>query len=384
MTSDVAVCVLCSGPCEDVAYYGALKRVTSDCRAWPAGGRLVVCTVCGAVQKPATETFLTEIARIYDSYAIYHQSSGNEQRVYAGDGGVPRSLQLLRRALEFLALGDAGRMLDVGCGNGALLQSFAELRPGWTLAGTELSDVYRAAVESVPGVESLYVGEIEAVPGRFDFITMLHSLEHFTAPADILRRLRTKFAAGGRLLIEVPDFQNNPFDLLIADHALHFSPGALRRVAAQGGYGIEVLERDWVVKELSVIAAPENGALAQNVLPEPENASIVHRAIDSLRDMAAEARTLASRGPLGIFGTSIAATWLASELESEGLKVACFVEEDENRVGRTYFNAPVLLPDPALVSGTIYVPLAPAVAKRVAQRLGTGRYRVPRAFMEQS
>ena len=34
---------------EEIAGFGALPRVTSDCRAFPPGGRIAVCGACGAV-----------------------------------------------------------------------------------------------------------------------------------------------------------------------------------------------------------------------------------------------------------------------------------------------------------------------------------------------
>ena len=66
------------------------------------------------------------------------------------------------------------------------------------------------------------------------------------------------------------------------------------------------------------------------VLPGPERTGDVHRRISEyvqwLRDVAALGRRLADDARLlGIFGTSIAATWLAAQLQD---RVAFFVDED--------------------------------------------------------
>ena len=93
-----AACGICGdGTLEEMADYRVLRRVTSDCRTWPAGGRLGVCRACDAVQKPADDAFLADIDAIYKSYTIYHQAAGAEQAVFEQASGLPasRSVRLL-------------------------------------------------------------------------------------------------------------------------------------------------------------------------------------------------------------------------------------------------------------------------------------------------
>ncbi|MEI9991456.1 MAG: class I SAM-dependent methyltransferase [Rhizomicrobium sp.] len=355
-----------------------MKRVTSDSRPWPSGGALAVCSCCGIVQKPADDKFREEITEIYRTYQIYHQSSGNEQMVF-GEAAEPRSLDLLRRAMRHLCVASEGRMLDVGCGNGGLLHSFAQLLPGWRLAGNELSDVHRARVESIPGVEALYVGGIASVPGSFDLITMLHSLEHFINPCAFLPDLASRLNSGGHLLIEVPDFRQNPFDLLIADHVTHFSPGALGRTLTASGCEIEQLTGTWIAKEISALAR-SGGNRSPVVKGSPEDGDAARGAIALLHAVIDEAQSLARTRQIGLFGTSNAATWLAGELEARDLKVPFFVDEDPARIGRLHMGVPILSPDELPGDALVFVPLAPAVARKLADRLGNERFFLPSAL----
>jgi hypothetical protein len=68
----------------------------------------------------------------------------------------------------------------------------------------------------------------------------------------------------------------------------------------------------------------------------------------------------------GLFGTSIAATWLCGVLDDA---VSFFVEEDPSRVGRLYMGRPVLRPDQAPSKSVVFLALVPEVALRVAERL---------------
>jgi 2-polyprenyl-3-methyl-5-hydroxy-6-metoxy-1,4-benzoquinol methylase len=370
MAAGEDACGICGGgTLQELPDYRLLRRVTSDCRPWPAGGRIGVCAACGAVQKPADQAFLAEIDDIYRSYTIYHQAAGAEQAVFEQSSGLPasRSVKLLGTFRRSVGLAAEGRMLDVGCGNGATLRAFDQVAPGWTKMGTEFDAKYRAEVESIPNTEHLHVGPVEDVPGGFDVITMIHVLEHVVDPVAVLRSLRGKLSPGGLLLVEVPHHPANPFELLIADHRSHFTANSLTRTLAGAGYQIVSVAEDWIPKELSVVARPE---AVTGAVQAPEDAAAardrIATSITWLRRTADRLGALGAEGPVGLFGTSIAGTWLAAEA---GDAVAFFVDEDPNRVGRTYLGRPVHAPDAMPPGSRVFVGLPPAVAAGLCRRL---------------
>jgi SAM-dependent methyltransferase len=363
-------CGICeAGTLGELAEYRALRRVTSDCRPWPAGGRIGVCRSCGAVQKPSDDAFLAEIDDIYRSYTIYHQAAGAEQAVFEQSSGLPasRSARLLEMFRRHADLKPVGRMLDVGCGNGATIRAFGRVAPDWTKAGTEFDAKYRAEVESIPNTEPLHVGPVETVPGSFDGITMVHVLEHIVDPIEMLKTLRGKLAPGGLLLIEVPHHPANPFELLIADHRTHFTAGSLTRVLAAAGFETVSVAEDWIPKELSAVARAATGIAA---VASPGDAATSHErlatSISWLGRTADLLRDLASTGRIGLFGTSIAGTWLAAEA---GDSVAFFVDEDPARAGRVYLGRPVHSPAEVPPGSRVFVGLPPAVAAGICARL---------------
>ena len=151
---------------DEVAGFRTFHRVTSDGRPWPAGGRLHVCTACGCVQKTADETWSREAASIYADYKIYHAAEGAEQAVFSSSGQtMPRSARLVRGLRALVPLPPAGRLLDIGCGNGALLRTFSQAEPQWSLVGTELDSRHRQAVEAIDRVEALCTCSPGETPG---------------------------------------------------------------------------------------------------------------------------------------------------------------------------------------------------------------------------
>lgn len=350
-----------------------LPRVTSDCKPWPAQGSIAICENCFAIIKPDDAPWQRDADAIYSQYDIYHQAAGMEQLVFDAVTGQPatRSSKLLQALMQTLPpLPVRGRWLDVGCGNGATLKAAHDLLPDWKLTGTELSDTFRDQVMQIPGVEAFHAGVAQQAQGPFDVISLIHVLEHIPDPAAFLATLAPLLSPGGRILIEVPDHQTNPFDLLIADHASHFSPRSLGQVIQQAGLGVQDVHRGLIAKELTAVATTQadDADPTQDVTAGEIKADVSasREALGWLSDFASQAKTLASRGKVGVFGTSIAGTWLGSVL---GDAVVFFVDEDAGRHGRRFMGRPVLGIEQVPPDVPVILALAPAVAKQVKSRL---------------
>jgi len=272
---------------------------------------------------------------------------------------------LLKQLRSQVRLPETGRLLDVGCGNGAFLRASSAALPSWSLAGTELGEKYRTTVEGIHGVEPLYTCPPDQVPGRFHLITMIHVLEHIPAPGDILANLRDKLEPDGLLMIEVPNYSRNPFDLLIADHCSHFNAATISVIVQDAGYELVTVSEDWVPKELTVIARKTRKARV-DIARGPEPSRALSDNLQWLKAVAADARRFSGMGAFGLFGTSIAATWLACELED---KVGFFVDEDQSRIGREYMDRPVYHPNAAPSGSRVYVALPPGFSQSLKTRL---------------
>ncbi|MFZ5790015.1 MAG: class I SAM-dependent methyltransferase [Pseudomonadota bacterium] len=362
------LCQICGGHgLEPQGEFASLPRVTSDCKPWPAGGRLAACHDCGAIQKIPDDAWRDEIRRIYGAYAIYQLSEGAEQVVFTAADGIasPRSRVLVDFIARTIELPAMGRLIDIGCGNGAALASFSKLLPRWELYGNELSDKALPELRKIPNFVALYgTADLEQVPGRYDLVSMIHSLEHMPAPLSTLKAAARLLEDRGALFIEVPDIESSPFDLLVADHLCHFSADTLRHLASRAGLAATALTTTVLGKEITFLGRHGDGAVPR---PDPAAGLRVARAtLAWLKAVLDRGRALSAEGNFGIFGTSISGMWLYGAL---GGRVDFFVDEDATRIGRRYDGKPILSPRDAPADATVYVPLTPAVSGKVVARL---------------
>jgi SAM-dependent methyltransferase len=251
-------CQICdSGNLEHFVEYSSLPRVTSDCRPWLPGGTLAFCSNCGAVQKLADAAWQQDCAAIYRDYAVYSLSGGCEQPVFTDGQAVSRSRTIIKRISEEINLAKAGSLLDIGCGNGGFLSAFGKTYAGWDLHGAELDDRNRATLDVIPNFRCLHVGNVTAIGRKFEAVSLIHSLEHLPKPSVFLTEVRDRLLTDdGLLIVEVPDYSTNPFDLVIADHLMHFSTPVLHRLLAAAGFAPLLITGNWVAKEHSILARP--------------------------------------------------------------------------------------------------------------------------------
>jgi SAM-dependent methyltransferase len=366
MLTSQFTCKVCeAGHLDTVDGYGELPRVTSDCKPWPAGGTLCCCDSCGAVQKIADEKWQGEASRIYGNYQIYDLSGGSEQVIFSNAGtAVPRSQALVDFIVRNAATGHAGKLIDIGCGNGSALKNLSAAMPTWKLYGSELSASAKASLQQLPNFVELYTQPPGEIAERFDIVTMIHSLEHMPDPLTSLHEVSRLLEDDGRLFVEIPNVLTSPFDLLIADHLLHFSPAHLAYLAGRAGLSVSVLRDDLLPKEITLLA--RHGGTTGN-RPEPAaTLAIAQARVAWLARLLAEARKIAATArPFGLFGTSISGMWLYGAVRSN---VSFFVDEDPSRIGNAYEGIPILSPRQVPSGSTVFVPLLPGVARGVAAR----------------
>jgi 2-polyprenyl-3-methyl-5-hydroxy-6-metoxy-1,4-benzoquinol methylase/ribosomal protein S27E len=191
--------------------------------------RYVRCPDCGLVfQNPRPLKTLVEEFYRDDYDEAYGEAEGSSDRDPVFES-VARRLGQYRQP--------PGRLLDVGCGDGAFLSLC--LSAGWTCFGLELSKkaaarAARRRLTVLPADWLEHTGEHE----QFDVITLVNVLETVTNPASLLRQISKALTPSGLVVIRAT---NGSFHLPMRtpaswvgsryDQAFHlflYSPQALR------------------------------------------------------------------------------------------------------------------------------------------------------------
>jgi len=139
-----------------------------------------------------------------------------------------------------------GKLLDIGCGTGEYLSMLKEM--GWRVSGIEIGKA-ASNYAKARGLDVINADfqEIREQKERFDAITMWHSLEHFSQPAQVIRKARKLLKDDGVLLIGIPNHDSldrilfkdcwNGFEIPL--HLYHFSPKSIRLMMKLNGFECE-------------------------------------------------------------------------------------------------------------------------------------------------
>src|SRR4051812_18039708 len=153
-------------------------------------GDLFVCEGCGTVQQPS----LPHGDGLVDLYRSMH-----DEHYLDEEAGRRRTA---RRLLALLPV-RGGRLLEVGCGHGLLLDEARAL--GFSVVGLEPAHAAAAYARDVLGLpvreETLESLDAE----RFDVIVLADVLEHLDDPPAALDRCAELLAPGGSLVVVTPD-----------------------------------------------------------------------------------------------------------------------------------------------------------------------------------
>jgi SAM-dependent methyltransferase len=210
-----------------------------------------MCSKCGTIyikDRPASE----EMATIYpDNYYSYGETSNNTSIV-----AIIRSRIEASKAKRFeQLLGQGERMVvDIGCGDGRLLDILRRQNGEWQLSGIEINT--RAAEAARSKGYQVELGDFESgeIPwsaGNFDLALLHQVLEHTRDPRNVLKRIEVILRVGGYLSIETPDIESLDFQLFkkrywggyhIPRHFYLFNKTSLVNLLKEEGFEIVRIE----------------------------------------------------------------------------------------------------------------------------------------------
>lgn len=197
---------------------------------------------------------------------------GTSRRTAGKDRGY---FEFARPELLALIPPEARKVLDIGCGSGALGASIKQRQPA-RVVGIELDP--RAAEHARRRLDEVIQADIErdedalaALPRRaFDVIVCGDVLEHLRDPAEQLRRARKWLAPAGVLVASLPNARHHsvlaslvagnwtyePAGLLDADHIQFFTRREIEKLLVRAGFRAVAMERIILPADAAILDPP--------------------------------------------------------------------------------------------------------------------------------
>ena len=291
-TESVPLCLACSLP-------GQLAL--SDCRDYlcglPGDWRFWKCSACGSLW-PNPRPVESALPSLYPSNYVFTRTDEASDSAFPSGLAGSAKLAILQRqfsydsleqradrpfgvwlgrifgkllrkkagyAVRFLPNQTHGKLLDVGCGNGAFIHWMQRL--GWEVEGIEVDPV--AAQRAVDRGLTVHRDKVESLslpPAHYDAITLTHVTEHFFQPRKIFEILQHSLKPGGLLVSVSPNpsgmsrrlFRNKWYALDPPRHLFLPTASAYRRMLEPLGFEVKTWTSErrfhWDFKESVSIA----------------------------------------------------------------------------------------------------------------------------------
>lgn len=365
-------CLLCDFPSLNTCFDGSqYPSVSSDCKPCVYPSITYFCQRCSHLQKLHDSASRTKRSDVYNQYDIYSLSGGSEHLIFE-DGfafSKTRSSRILDHLNANYPLQKFGHFLDVGCGKGSFLSTFASHYPDWSLYGFEPSQKYEEHILKMKNVKQFFYGSLENIRLKFELVAAIHVLEHVENPSVFLKQIHSLLADDGILLIQLPNILDSPFDMIVFDHYSHFSSSVLVAFCKSIGYNIHFVATNWLTREISL-------GLRKSICQKNQNwytdinvkllTDLFTQSADWLNITSKKVHQAALSTNFGVFGTAIAGTWLGNML---GDRLKFFVDEDLAKIGKYHLGKPIVLPKDLKECDDVYLAFPYHIADSIRNRL---------------
>jgi len=215
--------------------------------------KVVKCRKCGLIMldpQPSMQELSKYYPTKYHAYAHYDTGSKKESfaiflyKLFFGNGNPLLKLAFLpfKHLLRGTKIIPGGKILDVGCGNGAFLYKMQVA--GMDTYGVELSaDGAKEAQRLGLKVKCGTLEQQKYPANFFDVITLNHVLEHVAEPVKTLKELRRILKPYGTIIIAVPNSRSLAAKLFgrywasleIPRHLTIHNPNTMQMAARKAG-----------------------------------------------------------------------------------------------------------------------------------------------------
>lgn len=257
-------------------------------------------------------------------------------------------------------------LLDVGCGNGALMTELARRWPGTRVQGIEpaprVAGAARAAGHRV--ARALRPGVCASL------VVCVNVIEHTPDPVAFLRSLRRAVAPGGAAVVICPDGSIPWLELLMADHRWSLTAAAVTMFASRAGFSVTRMEASPGGFQAVLLRPALRASARRRADFIPVSARRCYLAAWAALDRVLLARADPQRR-LICFGVGEVARLLRANAPGSWSRVAGLTADDA--AGAEELGLPFLPPDQVdIARDQILLALRPGLQPQLAGRFGDG------------
>ena len=343
----------------------------ASARAAPAGELdFTLCAACGFAWNRAFDP----------DQIIYDQAYNNDQT------GSPRFrahvAEMVERILTRIPSDGAAHLVEVGCGQGALLTELARRRSFASLTGFDPAWRGKGGME-LDGItiHRRYFGPnaLDLVPHGPLFVVSRHTIEHVSDPLSFLRAIRATMQPSddGRLFLETPDIEwivekFQPHDLFY-EHCSIFSRDALRVALAAAGFEVLSIDRVFDEQYLMAEARPTKDEL--RIVGHCEFTATAesfsrqrHRFVQIWSDRIAR---ITEGGTAWLWGAASKGVTFALLIDPDGAKLAGAIDINREKCGHFMPSTGLPIVSPSVLQdGDTVIIMNPNYLAEIASQIG--------------
>jgi SAM-dependent methyltransferase len=303
----------------------------------------ILCQKCGLVREGCPFEAKELIEHYGHSYQLNTNESGEEHIFYTPSGPVPRSRLIHDWILE-IKPDISGSVLEVGCGQGSVLEKLTASFPAAQCCGLDLNEhaVERARRKGL----DVAVGGSAEIQGQYDLIVAFGVLEHVPSPTVFLKDLRAHLSKDGELIIGQPMQDVPSYDLFFIDHLHHFTTEHIRLFGEKAGLEEKaVLAGCGLVPNFSLHRFRKAATKKPNVhFRSPSSLQSVRDYLDAF----ARIDNLVSQTTrISVFGTGEVFALMYAYSKLASAEIVCGLDDNKDRRENHSWRFPVVRPEEA-------------------------------------
>ncbi len=333
--------------------------ISSDSRSGCGPVHNAVCGECGVVFNASGPRF--NLSEFYsEHYQLLSESTLAEFVYKVEKAGAAKGIndRMIDTVFDGIQPGRGGRMLEVGCGKGLFLRKFKDRFPDWEVCAIEPSkNAQSFLARLVPEARAEFCSfeESSFAKEQFDLVVSIGVLEHVPDPVAFCRSLRQCLKPGGACFVSVPNFEENPSDLITFDHLTRFTPRTLRAVMARAGLMVQSVHATKIVPMWAIAVSAEPRA---PIPPKDQKGEgVAHAASQWMRGVFATYDRIAEASPeigsVALYGTGIVGLAAPDNSKLLANRLACFVEDNVHLHGAERLGRPVVSLENLRENGTV-------------------------------